>query len=103
MRIIEDISYSIDDMIDAINEELGFAYIKSSEDTGYINLGQGIKLEFEFNTHKPSVTLVFPNKEINVTKSVNMMELYSSAIESTAQILDVIDRMTPGHEDEDIE
>ena len=103
MRIIEDIEYSIDDMIDAINEELGFAYIKSSEDTGYINLGQGIKVEFEFRSHKPSVVLVFPDNEINVTKNVNVMELYSSAIESTAQILDVIDRMTVGHDSEDID
>lgn len=103
MRIIEDIEYSIDDMIDAINEELGFAYVKSSDSTGYINLGKGIKLEFEYNGHKPSVTLVLPSREINVTESVQMMELYSVAIESTAQILDVIDRMTVGHNSEDID
>lgn len=103
MRIIEDINYSLDDIIEAIDDELGFAYIKSSESEGYINLGKGIRLEFEFNAHKPSVVLVFPDNEINVTENVNVMELYSSAIESTAQIMDVVDRMVGGHESEDIE
>lgn len=96
MKIVENINYSIDDVIDAVNDELGFSYIRSSDSSGYINLGKGIKVLISFNPDRrelESIRLSFPEKIISLLDSNVQAELYSSTIESAVQISDLIKSM----------
>lgn len=103
MKIVEDISYSIDDIIDALNDELGLSYIKSTDNKGYINLGKGIKLVIVFNEDEmklDSVRLEFPTSRLDMTDNYTEAELYSSSIETSCQAIDIVKRMTGGLTDE---
>lgn len=103
MRIVEEINYSIDDIIDSINDELGFAYIKTTDSKGYINLGQGIKINIEFNEAERKLDkfeLSFPRKDVDMTNSCTTAELYSSSIESAVQVIDLIKIKLGGVSDE---
>ena len=98
-----DNTYDIADIIDRIEDELGFVYIKTSEDHGYINLGQGNRLTFNFaEGNPPKMFLEFTSRRLNVTENMQLLELYSTIIESVAQIYDIVMLMTEGEvEDED--
>ena len=103
MRILEDneLNYSIDDIIDAVNEELGFSMIKSGPTKGYFMLGNKIKASVDF-TDEITVELEFPKTKLDMMKEGVLAEAYAAAIESVDQIIDIIERMT-GEVDENDE
>lgn len=99
MTIIEDINYSIEDVIDQIKETFGFIYTRSSDTSGFILLGSGVRLEIEFKDEGKgleSALIKFPRKEFDLAESSAMADLYSSCIESAVQIVDLINRMIGG-------
>lgn len=99
MKIIEDISYSIDDVVERINDDYGFTYTEETPSTGYIILGNGIRLEVEFEEEErklKSALLKFPDHVIDLVKSQTTAELYATSIESASQIVDLINLMLGG-------
>lgn len=95
MRICEEssITYSIEDIIDQINNELGFSVVKTSDTTGYILLGNQIKLLINFD-EIVSVKLKFPTAVIDISEGTSQVELYSTALDSSTEVYDIIKRMT---------
>lgn len=96
MKIIEDISYSIDDILDQIKETLGFSYIPTNDHQGYIILGTKVKLMisfFEETKGLESATIVFPSSSFDFVSSPSTSDIYLSCIESAGQIVDLINRM----------
>lgn len=96
MKIIEDITYSIDDVVDQINRTFGFTYDPRSDHEGSITLGSKIKLDivFEENERKlKSAQLVFPTDTLDFTENAVVADTYTSSIESATQIVDLIKRM----------
>lgn len=96
MKIIEDITYSLDDIIDQIKKEFGFIYTEISDHEGYVILGNTIKLNLVFNEEEKRLDhakLSFPTKVLDLADSTTAAELYSSGIESSIQIVDLVNRM----------
>lgn len=105
MIVIEDISYSIDDIVDQINNEFGFSFIKEGEDDsqGTILLANGVKLYIKFNESErklDSAEIGFPSMRIDISDSQSAAELYSESIESAIQIVDLIKRMLGSEKNE---
>lgn len=99
MKIIEDITYSIDDIIDQIDKTFGFVYTEINDHEGYIILGSKIKMVFKFNEDErklDSSIIEFPEKEIDLVKSPATADIYASSIESAVQVIDLINRMLGG-------
>lgn len=107
MRIIEDITYSIDDIIDQINSQLGFSYVDTSDHEGYILIGNGMKLSLtfdEFEKQLNSAEFSLPNQSFDLVESPATTDIYASGLESASQIVDLINRMLGGSsDDEDID
>ena len=107
MIVIEDINYSIDDIIDQVNTDFGFSYVEDTDNTGHYLLSPGVRLNLEFNeTEKKldSADLILPDNHIELSKSKVTSELYATSIESATQIVDLITRMLGGGSSgEDIE
>lgn len=95
MKILEEneLNYSLEDIIDAINDELGFSFVKSSPSKGYFMMGNKINVYVDFSD-EISVKIRFPQDEINMVEDEVLAEAYATAIESTSQIIDIINRMT---------
>lgn len=96
MKIVEDISYSIKDIVNQIKDSFGFIYVEDTDHSGYIVLGSGVKLEIVFDEDEKKLnraSLNLPKKEIDFVKDQNRAEIYSSSIESSIQIVDLIKRM----------
>lgn len=96
MKIVEDISYNIDDVISQINDSFGFRYVEETDHTGYIILSRGIRLIIEFNESErklDTAELLFPESRLDLVKDRNQVEIYASSIESATQIVDLILRM----------
>lgn len=103
LKIIEDIAYSIDDIIDQIDKTFGFVYTKINSQKGYIILGNRVKLTLEFNEDDrklDSAVLKFPSQEIDFIKSPATADIYASSIESAVQIIDLVNRMLGGNSDD---
>lgn len=102
MRILEEneINYNIEDIINAVNDELGFSMIRTSDSTGDFRLGSGIKLSVNFD-NDIKVVLKFPSDEVDMSESYSQSESYSTAIESAQEIVDIIRRMTGEGEESD--
>ena len=103
LKIIEDITYSIDDIIDQIDKTFGFVYTEINDRKGYIVLGNKIKLTLEFNEDDrklDSSVLKFPDQEIDFIKSPTTADIYASSIESAVQIVDLVNRMLGGSSDD---
>lgn len=99
MKIVEDISYDIQDVIDQIKDSFGFIYIKDTDSSGYIVLGSKVKLEIVFDEDEKKLnraSLILPSKEVDFVKDHNRAEVYSSSIESASQVVDLITRMLGG-------
>lgn len=104
MKIIEDITYSIDDIVGQINSSFGFSYVEDSDYKGYILLGNNIRLDIVFNEVErklDSAKILFPSDEIELTKSQSQADIYSSSIESSIQIVDLINRMLGGNSNDE--
>lgn len=95
MRILEDngVNYTVDDISDAVRDELGFSIIKENENEWYYRLGSGIKLSVNF-IDDIEIILEFPDKEVDMSENYSKSESYSTAIESAQSITDIIRRMT---------
>lgn len=103
MIIIEDITYSIDDIVDQIKSEFGFVYTEIDDHRGYIVLGNQIKLNLEFNEDVKkldSAKIKFPTSSLDLAEGTTAAELYSSSIESALQIVDLINRMLGSDQDD---
>lgn len=104
MKIIEDITYSIDDIVDQINSSFGFSYVEDSDHEGYILLGNNIRLDLVFNEDErklDSAKLSFPSDVIELSKSQTQADIYSSSIESSVQIVDLVNRMLGGNQNDE--
>ena len=96
MKIIEDISYSIDDIINQIRQTFGFSYVELNDRTGYIRLDNKITLNLEFNEDVrvlDSAVVEFKSPLLDITTNTVTAEINQSCIESAIQIVDLISRM----------
>lgn len=96
MKIIEDITYSIDDIIDQIQDTFGFVYTEDTDHSGYIVFGSGLRLEIEFDEEEKRLSkaiLKLPSNEIDFTSGESVADIYSASIESSSQVIDLIVRM----------
>ncbi len=96
MRVFEnqENQYNFDDIVDAIEDELGFSFISSiKEKSGYYVLGSEIRLVVDFNGDI-KITLQFPNRRVDMSENNMTAEAYATAIESAEQIIEIIERMT---------
>lgn len=104
MKIIEDISYSIDDIIDQIKTTYGFVYVETSDHSGYVLLDNKIRLNIEFNEDErklDSVILNFSDTTIDLTDNTIQADIYQSSIESAVQIVNLIKLMLGESESND--
>lgn len=105
MTIIEDITYSLDDVISQIKSTFGFIYTETSDHEGYILLGSGVRLSLKFFEEEKgleSAIIKFPDISYDLIESPATSDTYSSGIESAVQIVDLINRMlSSGGEEED--
>ena len=97
MRILEEneLNYSVEDIVDAINDELGFSMVSTDDDEGYFILGSQIKLKVNFQDDI-EIILELPSTKVDMSVSSSEVETYATAIESAQSIADIIKRMTGG-------
>ena len=99
MKIIEDIKYNIEDIISQIKSDLGFEFTTTDDRNGYVDFGSGLKLFISFTddgSKIKSAMMKFPSVSYDLVKSPGNSDLYSSCIESSVQIVDLINRMLGG-------
>lgn len=104
MQIIEEITYSLDDIINQIKETFGFIYNSTGDSEGYILIGSGVRLSLKFFEEKrglKSAVLKFPDISYDLVKSPATSDLYLSGVESAVQIVDLINRMLGSGESND--
>ena len=92
VRLYED-NYSLNDIIDDIEDELGFSFVHEEDNTGYFILGQKIKLFIDFNGNI-KISLEMPDNSVDFTQGKSRAEALVSALESSIEIYDIIQRMT---------
>lgn len=104
MKIVEDITYSISDIINQIKEAFGFIYNEDTDHSGYIYLDDRTTLNLIFNEQErqlDSATIDMPS-EIDLTDNSVSASTLTSSIESAIQVVDLIKRMLGGDDyDED--
>lgn len=103
MQIIEDITYSITDVINQIQEVYGFTYVEVNDHTGYVVLDNKTTLNIEFNEEEKkmdSAIIELSDNIIDITDSLTTADVYMSSIESATQIVSLIHRML-GNKSED--
>ena len=88
-------NYSVEDIVDAINDELGFSMVSTDDDEGYFILGSQIKLKVNFQDDI-EIILELPSTKVDMSVSSSEVETYATAIESAQSIADIIKRMTGG-------
>lgn len=96
MKIIEDITYSIDDIAEQIRQTFGFEYISADDNEGYIVLSSQVELELVFNEQErklDSALVRLPTNTMDLTDNTVAADTYTSSIESAVQIIDLIKRM----------
>ena len=89
--------YDIQDILDEVEEQLGFSFVNVTTDSGYFLISGKIKFYLEFEEGKDVYMEVrLPEKNIDVTENESMIELYSSSLESISQIRNIIVDMMGG-------
>lgn len=105
MKIVEDITYNLDDIIDQIKEAFGFIYNETDDHSGYITLDSQSDLNLVFNEEEKrldSATISLSTDEIDITDSSVTASTLVSSIESAMQVVDLVKRMLGGDDyDED--
>lgn len=99
MRILEEneINYTIDDILDAIADELGFSAIRSTDTIYYINITSDYQLVVDFEKDI-TIDLKLDRMELDLSDSTNEVDSLITVCESAIEITDIIKRMT-GEED----
>jgi len=102
MRILKEseINYSIEDIIDAINDELGFSAIKVSSTLYRFALTNSYKLMVDFDD-EISIYLKLNDDTIDVSEGTAEVEALVTACESSIEIVNIIERMTTGGAEDD--
>lgn len=95
MRILEEneINYSIEDILDAINDELGFSAIKIKDKEYIIKITNSYNLFINFN-NEIKIELRIKNIPIDMSESTSEVETLVTAGESSIEIVNLINRMT---------
>lgn len=107
MKIIEDITYSLSDVFDKIESDLGFVYTEVSEEEGFITLGKGVKLSLTFKNEQLQTAVLkgLPSQIILISRAqeedLSLLDFYSSCYESSSQVIDLITRMLGGESEDD--
>ena len=105
MKIVEDITYSLDDIVDQIKESFGFIYNETDDHSGYITLDSQSDLNLVFNEEEKkldSAIISLSSNEVDITDSSVAASTLISSIESAVQVVDLIERMLGGDDyDED--
>lgn len=104
--LIEDIDFSLDDIIDQLKETFGFIYIENDDTSGYIMLSAKVKLSLQFNddlTRLESAVLDLPESSIDLVDSPATADTYSSCIESSQECIDLINRMLENRKEGEVE
>ena len=98
MRIFEanEVNYSIDDILDAITDELGFSAIKGFGDSYTIKLTSEVNLTIDFED-EISIFVELPEK-LDISQGLEEVETTITALESVIEIEGIIQRMTIGEE-----
>lgn len=102
MKILEnsEVNYSVDDIIEAIEDQLGFSLVRVSDSTYYIVLGSDLRLIIDF-LGEVDISLKLPSKVVNMSDKTSEVEALISAAESSIEVVDIIKRMTGGSVDEE--
>ena len=104
MRIYERTNYGLADIINQINSDFGLSMIKSSDTTGYILLEEGSKLLLSFTDDDKLdyAKILLPSNLIDITDTTktDVAGSYISAIETSSQVVALIERMTSGNSPE---
>lgn len=104
MQIIEDITYSISDIINQIQEVYGFTYVEVDDYTGYVVLDNKTTLNIEFNEEEKklnSAVIELSDNIIDITDSSTTAEVCMSSIESATQVVSLIQRMLNNKSEDD--
>lgn len=93
MVVLEDNSYTLEDIINQIKKDFGFIYTKTSDYGGYILLTEDVTLRLSFNdnlTELTSALVELPSNNIDLTDSTLESDLILSVLESANQIVNLI-------------
>lgn len=95
MRILKEseINYVVEDIINEINNELGFSAIKVSDNFYVIKITSDYELSIDF-TDNIKVELSINNESIDLSEGTSEVEALITACESAIEIVGIIDRMT---------
>lgn len=91
--ILEDINtgYEVQDILDEIENQLGFSFVSVSDNSGYFLISGKIKFYIDFDSPQGiTMEIRLPEKNIDITDNDSLIELYSSSFESISQIRQVI-------------
>lgn len=103
MKIVEDITYNLDDIISQIKESFGFIYNETDDHSGYIILDRQATLRLVFNedeTKLDSAIIEVPG-EIDLTNSTVSASTLTASVEAATQIVDLIKKMLGGDTDDE--
>lgn len=98
MKIVEDITYSLDDIISQIKESFGFIYNETDDHSGYIILDSQSTLNLVFNEDESGLdsAVVKIPEEIDLTDSTVIASTLTASVEAATQIVDLIKKMFGG-------
>lgn len=88
-----DTTYTIEDINNAILDELGFSVIMTSPTKGYIILGNGLKLSIKYYTNDIKVDLEHLDPITDIMNNTLLVESYITALESSLSVVEIIDRL----------
>lgn len=103
MKIVEDITYSLDDIIRQIKESFGFIYNETDDHSGYIILDRQatLRLLFSEDGSKLDSAIVEVPEEIDLTNSTVSASTLTASVEAATQIVDLIKKMLGGDTDDE--
>lgn len=95
MRILEEneINYNIDDILDAIMDELGFSAVNLSDKAYYINITNNHRLIINFEGNI-TIELKLTETTIDLSENTSEVESLVTACESAIEITNIVKRMT---------
>ncbi len=89
--------YDIQDILNEIEEQLGFSFVYVSTTSGYFLISGKIKFFLEFSEGQDIyMEARLPEKNVDITENDSIIELYSSSFESISQIREIIVEMMGG-------
>lgn len=94
MRILEEneINYNVDDILDAIMDELGFSAVNLSNEVYYINITSNYRLVINFEDNI-TIELKLTETTIDLSESTGEVESLVTACESAIEITNIVKRM----------